>query len=145
MNVCSYLDSSFPTEVNDEGLINYFACTGNALNIKKKASRILKDLFQSDDFRNRFYEGAKLWDLLDQWLGSHSFRKCAAMHSCCNGCNRDEINLRSQWKHQKNQVDMYVDTAVPHPDVKVDIALCLGGSVRYNQVIGLGMDYFWVL
>ena len=44
-----------------------------------------------------------------------------------------------------SQVDMYVDTTVPHPDVKVYVALCLGGGVRYDQVIGLGMDDCWVL
>ena len=46
-NVGLYLESSFPSEVNDEGLINCFASAGNASNIKKKASRILQDLFQS--------------------------------------------------------------------------------------------------
>ncbi len=44
---------------------------------KKTVPRILKEFFHSEDFKNRFCDGAELGSLLDQWLGSHSFRKCA--------------------------------------------------------------------
>ena len=94
LNVGIYLEDTFPTEVNDEGLINCFASSGNALNTKKAVSRILKELFRSEDFKNRFSDGIEFGSLLEQWLGSHSFRKCAATHARRNCCSRDEINLR---------------------------------------------------
>ena len=82
LNAGIYLENTFPTEVNDEGLINCFACAGNALNTKKAVSRILKDLFHSEDFKNRFCNGAEFGSLLDQWLcTSHSFRKFALQHT----------------------------------------------------------------
>ena len=42
LNVGLYLESIFPTEINDEGLVNCFAFVGNALNTNKRVSRILK-------------------------------------------------------------------------------------------------------
>ena len=32
-----------------------------------------------------------------------------------NGSPRDSIGIRGRWKHQKRQVDVYVDTTVPYP------------------------------
>ena len=40
---------------------------------------------------------------------------------------------------------MYVDTSVPYPDAKVCAALCVGGAVRYDLVVGSGLDDCWVL
>ena len=145
LNVGLYLENIFPTEVNDEGLVNCFACAGNALNTKKRVSRILKDLFRSEEFKNRFCDGTDLGSLLEEWLGSHSFRKCAATHARRNGCSRDEIDLRGRWKHQKRQVDTYVDTTVPYPDAKVCASLCVGGAIRYDLVVGSGLVDCWVL
>ena len=59
MNVGIYLENTFPTEVNDEGLINFFACAGNALNTKKVVPKIFKELFHSEHFKNRFCDGAE--------------------------------------------------------------------------------------
>ena len=59
------LEDTFPTEVNYEGLINFFACVSNALNTKEAVSRILKELFHSKGFKNSFYDGAEFGSLLD--------------------------------------------------------------------------------
>ena len=145
LNVGLYLKNTFPTEVNDEGLINCFTYTGNALNTKKAVSRILKELFHSEDFKNGFCDGTKFGSLLDQLLGSPSFRKCAATHGRHYGCSRDEIDLQCHWEHQKHQVDTYIDTSVPYPDAKVCAALCVGGALRYDLVVGSGLDDCWIL
>ena len=144
LNVCLYLESIFPTEINDEGLVNCFAFAGNALNTKKRVSRILKDLFRSEEFKNRFCDGTDLGSLLEEWLGSHSFQKCAAMHARHNSSSRDEIDLRGRWKDQKRQVDTYVDTSVPYLDAKVCASLCVCVAIRYNLVVGSGLDDCWV-
>ena len=39
----------------------------------------------------------------------------------------------------------YVDTSVPYPDAKVCAALCVGGAIRYDLVVGSGLDDCWVL
>ena len=40
---------------------------------------------------------------------------------------------------------MYVDTTVPYPDAQVCSALCVGGAIRYDLVVGSGLDDCWVL
>ena len=130
-----YLEYTFPTEVNDEEVIDCFACAGSVLNTKRAASRILKDLFQSEDFKSRFCDGAEFGSLLDQSLGSRSFRKCASKYTCCNGYNRDGIDLQGRYKYQKNQVDTYVETNVQYPDAILCAALCVGGAVRYKVML----------
>ena len=57
----------------------------------------------------------------------------------------DAIVLRGQWKHQKRQVDTSVDTRGPYTNSKVCVSLCVGGTIRYNLVVGSGLDDCWEL
>jgi len=91
LNVGLYLESLFPTEMNDEGLVNCFSIARKTYNTKKRAGKILSDIFTSDDFESNFGDGRSSIGAL---LGSHSLRKCAATHVRRNGCSRDEIDLR---------------------------------------------------
>ena len=148
LNVGLYLESQFPTEVNDEGILNCFSFGGSSTaNTKKKASRVMRDIFKSDEFRAAFGDGKGLdgQQLLEWLVGSHSVRKLAATHARRNGSPRDSIDIRGRWKHQKRQVDVYVDTTVPYPDAQVCSALCVGGAIRYDLVVGSGLDDCWVL
>ena len=98
LNVGLYLEHMFPTEVNDEGLVNCFSIAKKTYNTKKRAGKILSDIFTSDDFESNFGDGnGSIWAL----LGSHSLRKCAATHARRSGCSCNEIDLRGRWKHLK--------------------------------------------
>ena len=148
MNLGLYLESQFLTKPNDEGILNCFSFgTSSAMNTKKKASRVLKEIFESDEFKAAFGDGKGLdgQRLLEWLVGSHSVRKCAATHARRNGSPRDSIDIRGRWKHQKRQVDVYVDTTVPYPDAQVCSALCVGGAIRYDLVVGSGLDDCWIL
>ncbi len=46
-----------------------------------------------------------------------------------------EVDLQGCWKHQKHQVNMYVDTSVPYPDANICAALCIGGAIRHDLVV----------
>ena len=116
MNLSLYLESQFPTEPNSEGILNCFSFgTSSATNTKKKASRVLKEIFELDEVKAAFGDGKGLdgQKLLDWLVSSHSVRKSAATYARRNGSPRDSIDIRGSWKHQKRQVDVYVDTTVP--------------------------------
>ena len=142
LNFGLYLESLFPTDVDDEGLVNCFSIARKTCNTKKRVGKILSDIFTSDDFESNFGDGRSSIGAL---LGSHSLRKCAATHTRRNGCSHDEIDLRGRWKHLKRQVDMYVDTSVPYPDAKVCVSLCIGGAISYEIRKGSGVDDAWIL
>ena len=42
-------------------------------------------------------------------------------------------------------MDTYVDITVPYPNAKVYAALCVGGDVMFNLVVGTGLGDCWVL
>ena len=42
-------------------------------------------------------------------------------------------------------MDTYVNTSIPYSDAKVCAALCIGGTIRYDLVLGSGLDDCWVL
>ena len=142
LNIGIYLEYMFPTEMNDEGLVNCFSIAKKSYNTKKRAGKILSDIFTSDDFNTNFGDGRTS---IGAVLGSHSLRKCAATHARRNGCSRDEIDLRGRWKHLKRQVDTYLDTTVPYPDAKVCASLCIGGAIKYEVRKGAGVDDAWIL
>lgn len=84
LNLGLYLESQFPTEANDEGILNCFSFAGSSpMNTKKKASRVLKEIFESDEFKEAFGDGRDLngQKLLEWLVGSHSVRKLAATHA----------------------------------------------------------------
>jgi len=116
LNVGVYLEHMFPTEMNGEGLVTCLSIAKKSYNTKKRAGKILSEIFTSDDFETSFGDGRTS---VGNVFGSHSLRKCAATHARRNGCSRDEIDLRGRWKHLKRQVDTYLDTSVPYPDAKV--------------------------
>ena len=142
LNVGVYLEHMFPTEMNDEGLVTCFSIAKKSYNTKKRAGKILSEIFTSDDFETSFGDGRTS---VGNVLGSHSLRKCAATHARRNGCSRDEIDLRGRWKHLKRQVDTYLDTSVPYPDAKVCTAICIGGAIKYAVRKGAGIDDAWIL
>ena len=109
LNVGIYLKHMFPTEMNDEGLVNCFSIAKKSYNAKKQARKILSDIFTSDDFESNFGDERTS---IGTVLGSHSLRKCEATHARYNGCSHDEIDLRDRYKHLKRQVDTYLDTSV---------------------------------
>ena len=52
LNVGLYLECIFPTEVNEEGLVNCFSIAKKTYNTKKRAGKILSDIFTSDEFES---------------------------------------------------------------------------------------------
>ena len=142
INLGIYLEHMYPTERDENGKLNCFALSGNPDSSKARAARILKEIFQSDGFQQRF--GSLDTDEIIDLLGSHSLRKLAATFARKNGCSRDEVDLRGRWKHQKGQVDTYIDTTIPYPDAKVAAALCPGGPVMYDLVQNCGLDDCWL-
>ena len=90
------------------------------------------EIFKSDKFKAAFRDGKGLGGqkLLEWLVGSYSVRKCAATHARHNGSPRDSINIRERWKHQEQQVHVYIDTIVPYPDAQVCSTLCVGGAIR---------------
>ena len=144
LNVGIYLEHiyMFPTEMNDEGLVNCFSIVKKLYITKKRAGKILSDIFASDDFETNFRDGRTS---IGTVVGPHSLCKCAATHARINGCSRDEIDLRGRWKHLKRQVDTHLDTSVPYPDAKVCAAICIGGAIKYEVRKGAGVDEAWIL
>ncbi len=61
-----------------------------------------------------------------------------------NGCSRDDINVRGHWKQWKLQDNMYLDTAIPYPDAKVAVSLCVGGAIKYELLQDSQIDDCWV-
>jgi hypothetical protein len=62
------------------------------------------------------------WTFPSAWpglLGSHSIQKFTAMYARRNGCSRDDVDIRGQWKSNKRMVDICIDTNLPHSDAKV--------------------------
>lgn len=142
LNLGLMLEHMYPTEPNSDGIINCFALSSSPEASKRRAGKLLKEVFESDEFKLRFGSDASV--SLDLWLGSHSLRKSAATHARQNGCSRDEIDLRGRWKKKKRQVDVYIDTEVPYPDARVAGALCVGGPITYQLVAGCGVDDGWI-
>ena len=142
LSVGIYLEHLFPTDKNDEGLINCFSVAKKSYNTKKRAGKILSDIFTSDHFETNFGDGR---NFIGAVLGSHSLRKCAATHARRNGYSCDEIDLRGRWKHLKRQVDTYLDTSVPYPNAKVCAAICISGPIRYEVRKEAGVNDTWIL
>ena len=133
----------YPTEPNGDGELNCFSLSSSPEASKRRAGKLLKEVFESEEFKARFGSNAAI--SLELWLGSHSLRKSAATHARKNGCSRDEVDLRGRWKKRKRQVDTYIDTEIPFPDAKVAASLCVGGPVAYLFVPESGVDDSWVL
>ena len=70
LNIGLYLESQFPTKVNGKGILNFFSLGGsNTANTKKKVSRVMRDIFKSDEFRTAFGDGKGLdGQKLLEWL-----------------------------------------------------------------------------
>ena len=149
LNIGLYLESQFPSKVNDEGsILNYLSFGGSSpTNIKKKTSTVSREIFESDEFKAAFghVRGLDGQKLLEWLVGSHSVQKLAPMHAHHNGSPRHLINICGRWKQQKQQIDIYVDTTVLYPDVQVCSALYVGGTIRYDLVIGSGFNNCRVL
>ena len=99
LNIGLYLESQFPTEDNDEGILNCFSFGGSSpMNTKKKASRVLKEIFESDEFKEAFGDGRGLngQKLLEWLVDGNSVRKLAATHARRNGIPRDSIDIRGR-------------------------------------------------
>jgi hypothetical protein len=67
------------------------------------------------------------------------------MYARRNGCNRDDVDTRGQWKSNKRMVDTYIDTSLLYPDVKVTEVLCVGGAIKYTLRRGSGISEQWIL
>lgn len=39
---------------------------------------------------------------------------------------------------------MYLDTAIPYPDAKVAVSLCVGGAIKYELLQDSQIDDCWV-
>ena len=133
----------YPTELNEDGQLECFQISSSPEASKRRAGKILKEVFECEEFKSRFGSDAAV--SLELWLGSHSLRKSAATQARKNGCSRDEVDLRGRWKKRKRQVDTYIDTEIPFPDAKVAAALCLGGPIAYQFVAGSGVGDNWVV
>lgn len=133
----------YPSEPNADGQLNCFQLSLTPEASKRRAGKLLREVFESDDFQSRFGSDAAV--SLELWLGSHSLRKSAATQARKNGCSRDEVDLRGRWKKRRRQVDTYIDTEIPYPDAKVAAALCVGGPVAYQIVAGSGVDNNWIV
>ena len=105
LNIGLYLECLFPTDVNDEGLVNCFSIARKTYNTKKRAGKILSDIFTSDDFESNFGDGRSSIGAL---LGSHSLKKCAATRARINGYSRDKIDLRGRWKHLRRHIGVAI-------------------------------------
>ena len=143
LNVGLYLEEMYPTEVNADGELNCFSISSTPASSKARVSRILKEIFDSEEFKALFGNHS-LSTGLDTWLGSHSLRKLVATHARRNGCSRDEIDLRGRWKKSKRTVDAYLDTTIPYPDAKVAASICIGGPIKYQLVGNCGLDNSWI-
>ena len=61
LNLGLYLENQVLTEANDEGIINSFLFGGSSgINTEKKASRVLKEILESDEFKDTFGDGRGL-------------------------------------------------------------------------------------
>ena len=133
----------YPTEVNADGQLTCFQLSSSPEASKRRAGKLLREVFESEEFKSRFGSDAVV--SLELWLGSHSLRKSAATQARKNGCSRDEVDLRGRWKKRRRQVDTYIDTEIPYPDAKVAAALCIGGPVAYQIVAGSGVNDNWIV
>jgi predicted ATP-dependent protease len=134
-----YLEHMYPSaEGVTNGKLNCFAISPTPSASKARASRLLRSVFESDDFKELFR--SETLSNLDICLGSHSLRKAAATHARRNGCSRDKIDLRGKWKQRRRQVDTYLDATMSFPDAKVAAALCVGGPIMYMLRKDSGLD-----
>ena len=143
LNVGLYLEEMYPTELNADGELNCFAISSSPSSSKARVSRILKEIFDSEEFKALF-GNHHLSTGLDAWLASHSLQKLVATHARRNGCSRDEIDLRGRWKKSKRTVDAYLDTTIPYPDAKVAASISIGGPIKYELVGNSGLDDNWI-
>ena len=102
---------------------------------KRNSYNCLKEIINSEDF---VASG-------DGPLGTHSVKKYATTHARRSGCNRDFVDYRARWKRWRRIQDVYVDTTLEFPDIKVACALCVGGPCKYKFVAGCGLSDSWVL
>ena len=103
---------------------------------KDRASAIIKEVFESDEFVLAIGMGN---------LGTHSIRKLPTTHARRNGCSRDDLDVRGRWKKAKRQVDTYIDVDLPFPDAKVAASLCIGGPIKYDFKSGSGLTNGWIV
>ena len=143
LNLGLYLEEMYPTEMNADGELNCFKISSSPASSKARVSRILKEIFDSEEFKALFGDHI-LSTGLEAWLGSHSLRKLVATHARRNGCSRDEIDLRGRWKKSRRIVDTYLDTTIPYPDAKVAASICVGGPIKYELVGNCGLDDDWI-
>ena len=101
LNVSIYLEHMLLTENNDEGLANCFSITKKLSHPKKRAGKVLCNIFTSDGLGTSFGDGKSS---IGTYFGLFSLRKYAATHARRNGCSRDEIDLRGRWKYLRRQV-----------------------------------------
>jgi hypothetical protein len=66
-------------------------------------------------------------------LGTHSFRKFAALFAMRNGCPKDYVAACCCWR-KRQVVDRYIDVELSYQAAKVASVLAVGGPMKY--VIG---------
>ena len=131
LNLGIYLEHMYPTGLNEDGELNYFSISSIPSTSKDRSSRLLREVFESEEFKHIFVNEALT--NLDLILGSHSLRKSATTHAHRNVCSRDDIDLRGRWKKRKRQVDTSIDMAISFTDTKVASSFCMGGPIMYSS------------
>jgi hypothetical protein len=106
------------------------------ITIKESVAYYLRALLKSDDI-----EG--IAKAIIGNIGTHSLRKYGTNLARGSGCSKDEVDLRSRWKSDKRQQDLYADTTIPYVDGKVAASLCPGGPVAYLPKDGSGVTDEW--
>ena len=61
-------------------------------------------------------------------IGIHSIRKLQATYARRNGCSKDDVDPRGQWKSNKRILDTNIDCVIPYSDAKVAATLSIGGK-----------------
>ena len=91
----------------------------------EKATKFVQEIFLTDIFNwPHFFTN-------NGPLGSHSIQKLLRTHAQRNGANNDFCYIRGHWKTNRCIGDVYSDVALPFPDAKVAVILCIGGLCKY--------------
>ena len=100
-----------------------FSNDNNFKRSKKNVYNTLKQVWANDDF------------ILteEDLLGSHSLRKYAATFARRNGCSRDDMDSRGQWKRQRRQVDSYIDTELHLRSILLILRTVSRGSILLRK------------
>eukprot|EP00957_Ditylum_brightwellii_P091443 6963107-Ditylum_brightwellii.AAC.1 len=103
--------------------------------MKKVYYRLLKEhALEAPEFRCT-YSGP---------LGTHSTRKFGMKRCRRNVYHKDKGNYRGCFKTQRRVLDRYCDTKLPWVDVKINVALCVGGLCAYKLKEGSGLTDDWI-